>query len=153
MKLNKIQVILIFFTLFITTYLLSALGKYWLADYYYNKHNYAQAIKLAPYQPLYYIDVDINTALRISPNNLGIIKSAAAIYLKVKQYDQGIFYLKKAITLSPNDPKLYYNLGLTYLKLEQPKLALTLFKKALELKPDYQDAQSVLKYLDAQENR
>lgn len=132
---------------------LCALGRYWLADYYYNKHDFAQAIKLAPYQPLYYVDVDISTALKISPNNLGIIKAAASIYLKAKQYDLGIFYLKKAIDMSPNDPKLYYNLGLTYTKLKQPELALTAFKKALELKPDYQDAQSVLKYLDVKKNR
>lgn len=61
------------------------------------------------------------------------------IYLKSKNYEKAVEYLKKTIEAKKDFAYGYYNLGCAYLKLEEYDLARKSFEKAIKISPEEAD--------------
>jgi len=84
-------------------------------------------------------------ALKLSPNNTSIWRTAIRTYYQLSSVDprfgeKTIETLDKTIALAPTDPKLVYNKGLILASQNKLPEAIDALKKAVELKPDYRDA-------------
>ncbi len=105
-------------------------------------------------------DEEIQTALRISPKNTTIYRTAIRAYyflstLDASYYQKTLETFDQAIKLAPTDPKLLYNkakvladdqANATDSAVAKDKIneAISSLKKAIELKPNYRDAHYAL---------
>ena len=90
-----------------------------------------------------YVQKDFNGALRLfgeavqlNPDNAGAYFGRGTTYNDLRQYEQGIQDLSKALELNPNlHSNVYNNRGYAYNALRQNERAIQDFNKALELNP------------------
>jgi tetratricopeptide (TPR) repeat protein len=75
------------------------------------------------------------------PNNHEIIGNIGAFHDMMKQWDQGLPYLKQAVGLAPNDPLDNWNLGWAYAHLDQNDEADRWMTKAIQLDPKEKQAE------------
>jgi O-antigen ligase/Tfp pilus assembly protein PilF len=92
------------------------------------------------------------TAADISPWDLSLKKSRAALLIKLSEEDPG--YLEdaqkvflEASVLAPTDAKIHYNLGLTLARLGKTEEAISTLEKTVKLKSNYRDARFALALL------
>ncbi len=71
----------------------------------------------------------------------------AQAYRELRQYDQSIKALKRAITYHGKNAKKYYELGITYDQKGMKVEAVDSLKKAVELNPEFEKAQGALNSL------
>ncbi|HEX9201659.1 MAG TPA: tetratricopeptide repeat protein [Acidobacteriaceae bacterium] len=69
------------------------------------------------------------------PNNHEIIGNMGAFHDMLKQWDQGLPYLKQAVALAPDDPLDSWNLGWAYAHLNQDEDADKWMSRAIQLDP------------------
>ena len=69
------------------------------------------------------------------PNNHEIVGNMGAFHDMLKQWDQGLPYLKEAVALAPDDPLDNWNLGWAYVHLDQNQEADKWMTKAIKLDP------------------
>lgn len=77
------------------------------------------------------------TVLNKEPEHAGSLHLMGLIAYHIKQYNQAIGLITKAISIKANDEAYYYNLGACYAGLKKHKEAIECYKKALQLKPEY----------------
>jgi len=63
-----------------------------------------------------------------------------AINIQLKNFNEAIDWIKKALNLNPKSSASYNNLGAAYIGLKKYDHALINFKEAIKLKPDYAEA-------------
>lgn len=90
-----------------------------------------------------------NRAQQLSPANLNILRSRAALLIKLSSLDLKFLGSAKdalltAANLAPTDAKIFYNLALIYFKTGEPQTGLQLLQKTIELKPNYKEARYYL---------
>ena len=74
------------------------------------------------------------------PNNFEVINLLGIISLQLKNYNEAIILINKAIGINPNHHALYNNLGVSYKELFEHDNAIKAFNKAIELNPIYAEA-------------
>lgn len=84
-------------------------------------------------------------ALRLSPNNTSIWRTAIRTYYQLstldpKYIDKTLETIDKTISLAPTDPKLYFNKALVLATQEKLPEAIKELQTTLELKPNYKEA-------------
>ncbi len=151
------QKILTLACIFTTGYLLIALVRYVLADYFYSQKDYERAIALSS-EPLYKIGYAaqlpsnavslLEKASSASPRNIKLLKSISLTYSDLAENNPEYLgreneVLMRLRQLAPTDPWVTYQLTLNYLKLGHKELAKKTLLKTLELKPDYEKAKSL----------
>jgi predicted O-linked N-acetylglucosamine transferase (SPINDLY family) len=75
--------------------------------------------------------------LKSSPSNFEVIHLLGIIKIQLKQFEEAIVWLNKAIVINPNNHSVFNNLGVCYKELEKYPEALNNFNAALKIKPDY----------------
>ncbi len=142
-------------------------------NYFEAKNNLEEAIKKSPYQPIYYEEISrssigmalvayeqkkenlvtqfvndaikqINTAIKISPNNFFFRKTYSSIVIQLSLIDPNYQDdAEKALAnlseFAPTDPKIYYNLGLLYARKGEWQKAKEMLTKSIDLKPTYKE--------------
>ncbi len=114
-----ISIVIIVFILFFPI-------KLYLADKAYYQKDYERAIRLNPYERVYY-------------------GSLAGFYIDKKDYKNAIFVLKKANKNIPDESNFYNILGVAYQReesifsIDRTKEVISSYKKALELSPHFID--------------
>ena len=78
--------------------------------------------------------------LKSSADNFEVIHLLGIIKIQLKQFEEAIVWLNKAITINPNNHSVFNNLGVCYKELKKYNEALNNFKIALNIKPDYAEA-------------
>jgi Tfp pilus assembly protein PilF len=86
-------------------------------------------------------------AVRLAPDDAGIIDSLGWVQYRLGMYDDAARTLRKAVALMPNDADLRYHLGAAYAKAARPAAARIELEKALILDPGKPEASSLLKRL------
>lgn len=86
---------------------------------------------------------EFKEALRLKPDDLDLYYYLGICNHKLKQYQQALPYLQKAIEKESND-ELYYYLGACYYHLGQLTEAITYLKKTIQINPDDAEAYSLL---------
>jgi protein O-GlcNAc transferase len=74
------------------------------------------------------------------PNHPGALEFLGILYSQQKNYEQSVFYLKKAAENSPGNPQICNNLGEAYRRKGDPEQAIACFKKAISLAPNFAEA-------------
>lgn len=186
------QIVASITVLFVSSYFLFLIYKYWRADYFYangknnaDAGNYSlameslnSAISISPKESVYWEELadtssdiavalsqqdnkelankfvfksieEIKTAIRLSPANVNLKRSAANIYVSLSIIDPKLIVgardtLKEAVKQAPTDAKLLYNLGLSYLRTGENEAAEETLKKTIKFKPDYRNAHYAL---------
>jgi tetratricopeptide (TPR) repeat protein len=100
--------------------------------------------------------IESETAVEMSPQNLNIRRSNAAIYIHLSDLDESlssnvIQSIENSIQYSPTDAKLFYNLGLAYARVENTEKATETLNRAIDLKSDYRDARLALAIIYSQQ--
>lgn len=169
-KIEVVSQVLSFIVFLITSYLLYATYRYWLADVHYAKSkNFAQqkkfldskyeiekALKLNKNEALYLAQLakatnskeTIDRALSLNSYDQNIKNSALQIYLNSQGNVEENFYkieslLISDINLYPNDPNNYFKLARLYSSIEPQKSEL-LFLKAIEVRNNFKEARYYL---------
>jgi len=78
--------------------------------------------------------------LKSSSSNFEVIHLLGIIKIQLKQFEDAIVWLNKAISINPNNHSAFNNLGVCYKELKKYPEALNNFKKAVKIKPDYAEA-------------
>jgi tetratricopeptide (TPR) repeat protein len=76
---------------------------------------------------------DITVALRIEPNNAGILESRSNVYRELGRYKEAIADINKAISIEPDFSVAYYTRGLNYRAMGETEKAQADFKKACDM--------------------
>ena len=63
-----------------------------------------------------------------------------AVFLKKKDFNNSVIYLKEALKIKPDLPEAYFDLGLIYLNFNNLVLSLKYFTEAIRYKKDYAGA-------------
>ena len=79
-------------------------------------------------------------------NEVACLYNIGTCYIKLKQWEDAILYIKKAIRLREKS-EYYFNLGYCYAKLKQNQKSIEYFKRSLELNPYDDDAKRAIKQL------
>lgn len=84
-------------------------------------------------------------AVRLSPANVNLKRSQAAIYIKYSPFNPDFLLdaktiLEKAIEQAPSDAKLNYNLALTQARLGDIDSAIEILIKTIKMKDNYRNA-------------
>lgn len=165
-KLTLNQKALVFLVLIIAYSILHITYSYWRADIHYNnakmynkvgnqsaaKTEIDNALKLVSKEPLYLNELAVaensietsQKALSLSPYNINLVRSLAAIYAKNNKIDKAANILLEETKNHPNDPKIYFQLGIYFIKINDLNKASVYLNKAVELKSNYKDARYVL---------
>lgn len=92
---------------------------------------------------------EAETAIRLNPVHLNILKSNARAYVRLAEIDP-VFLVKayetmnQAITLAPTEPRVIYNQALILNQLGETEEAITLLEQVVELKSNYYQAHFAL---------
>jgi len=90
--------------------------------------------------------------LAIDPQNIGIHKSLAQVYLRENRLSEAQQTYRFILSLAPSDPETHFFLGTVYEQQNKRDEAIDEFKAALEINPEYPDALNSLGYLYAEES-
>ena len=90
--------------------------------------------------------------LAIDPQNIGIHKSLAQVYLRANRLSEAEKTYRFILSLIPKDTEAYFFLGSIYEEQGKRNQAIQQFKAALEIDPEYPDALNSLGYLYAEES-
>ncbi|MBP9759295.1 tetratricopeptide repeat protein, partial [Candidatus Dojkabacteria bacterium] len=151
---QKLFMILVLLT---TLYTLYVIRSYWLADIYFNKSDFRNALSLTPNEPNYLsklalldgTDETAINALELNKYNQNSRKVLISNLIKNSgDKPNNLLFAESIIIdglqLSVNDPKLYYQLGILQLKMGKDKEAVNNLEKAVSLKPNYKEGRYVL---------
>ena len=147
-----------------TCYMLQALARYWLADYYFAKgdiESLEKAVMMVPREAVYHdklaeeykdispqlAQVQLELSIKLSPRNIKLLKSAASIYDDFGELDSALAIYKKLTVLAPTDAQVWYSLALTQVKLGNSDEAKRILLKVFEMKPDYEKAHELFDIL------
>ncbi len=131
---------------------------YELALLYYNKSDYANAIKYfnvcadkgypksndfyenLGFAQLYNNDVDngmknLNIVLERKPNNTELLNNIANAFYETKKYDDALDYFAKLLTLNPKDATSLYMAGMAFQKKGEKDKGQKLCDKAIAMDP------------------
>jgi Flp pilus assembly protein TadD len=78
---------------------------------------------------------ELQTALRLDPNNVPAMVNLADLYRQQRRDDEGQKWLEKAVATAPNAAEPIHALGLLRVRQKQYPAALALFAKAAALQP------------------
>lgn len=87
---------------------------------------------------------DLESALRLNPQNFAANFNLAGLYFESKNYDIAINYYQKATVLNPKSDDSFYRLAETYQKMGVKNAALQNCQKALQLNPANEYAKKLL---------
>ena len=90
--------------------------------------------------------------LAIDPQNIGIHKSLAQVYLRKNKLSEAEKTYRFILSLAPSDPEAHFFLGTIYEEQDKRDAAINEFKTALQFNPEYPDALNSLGYLYAEES-
>jgi Tfp pilus assembly protein PilF len=90
--------------------------------------------------------------LAIDPQNIGIHKSLAQVYLRKNKLAEAEKTYRFILSLAPADPEAHFFLGTIYEEQDMRNEAIDEFKAALQFDPEYPDALNSLGYLYAEES-
>ena len=90
--------------------------------------------------------------LAIDPQNIGIHKSLAQVYLRDNRLSEAEKTYRFILSLSPSDAEAHFFLGTIYEEQKKREEAIDEFKTALQINPEYPDALNSLGYLYAEES-
>ena len=79
-------------------------------------------------------------------NKIACLYNIGTCYIKLKQWEDAILYIKKAIQLKEKS-EYYFNLGYCYAMMKQNQKSLGYFKRALELNPYDDDTKKAIRQL------
>ena len=79
-------------------------------------------------------------------NKIACLYNIGICYIKLKQWEDAILYIKKAIRLKEKS-EYYFNLGYCYAMVKQNEISLGYFKRSLELNPYDEDAEKAIRQL------
>ena len=82
--------------------------------------------------------------LKDSKNNFEVTHLIGIIKIQLKQFEEAIGWLNKAILINSNNHSVFNNLGVCYKELKKYPEALNNFKKALKVEPNYAEAHNNL---------
>ena len=82
--------------------------------------------------------------LKDSKNNFEVTHLIGIIKIQLKQFEEAIGWLNKAILINSNNHSVFNNLGVCYKELKKYPDALNNFKKALKVEPNYAEAHNNL---------
>jgi tetratricopeptide (TPR) repeat protein len=88
-------------------------------------------------------DLALNCFLKaneIHPNDTYILETTGQVYWFLKQYDEALVWLRKALVLNPNSASLYYGIGLCMQDKDDFYLAMHNYIEAIKLEPDFPEA-------------
>lgn len=90
-------------------------------------------------------------ALRIAPDDAGLLYNMGVAHAEGKKYDVALDYFKKALdadpTLMTKAPSVGYNIATAYHRCQNPAAARDCLRAALELDPGYEPAKRLLDHL------
>ncbi len=86
----------------------------------------------------------IENALSISPENVAYLDSYGWLFFRLGDFDQALYYLKKAVALD-NDPVIFDHLGDAYKAKGNHNSANESWERALDLSPDDEKIKEKLK--------
>lgn len=112
-----------------------------LAEAYTQKKNYSQAL------------LSYDEALRVRPNDPGVLRVASGLYLRHQLNEQALPLLQRLVALQDGDPALYTDLGAAYGATADWKSADEQFRKALKLHPNYPPALTGIANLELKQGR
>jgi predicted O-linked N-acetylglucosamine transferase (SPINDLY family) len=78
--------------------------------------------------------------LKSSSSNFEVIHLLGIIKIQLKQFEEAIVWLNKAISINPNNHSVFNNLGVCYKELKKYNEALNNFQNAIKIKSDYAEA-------------
>ena len=78
--------------------------------------------------------------LKSSSSNFEVIHLLGIIKIQLKQFEEAIVWLDKAININPNNHSVFNNLGVCYKELKKYNEALNNFQNSIKIKPDYAEA-------------
>jgi len=104
------------------------------ANQYYNTKNYKRAIEL------------YEKAIEYKENESASFYNAGVCFIKLKEYEKAIAFLKKAIQLK-RDSKYFFNLAYCYAMLKNSKKALIYFNTAWSLDNADKDCEKAIKLI------
>ena len=79
-------------------------------------------------------------------NKVACLYNIGTCYIKLKQWEDAILYIKKAIRLKEKS-EYYFNLGYCYAMMKQNQKSIKYFQKSLELNPYDEDAEKAIRQL------
>ena len=79
--------------------------------------------------------LEFKKVLEINPRSATAYYNLGHIYIKRKDYEEGINFYQKAVEQKPDYLEAYYNLGIAYEALNKPLKATVYYQKALALDP------------------
>lgn len=156
-KIDTHQKLFIILVLLTTLYTLYVIRSYWLADVYFNKSDFRNALSLTPNEPNYLsklalldgTDETAINALELNKHNQNSRKVLISNLIKNSGDKPNNLLFAESIIVdglqfSVNDPKLYYQLGILQLKMGKDKEAISNLEKAVSLKPNYKEGRYIL---------
>ena len=90
--------------------------------------------------------------LAIDPQNIGIHKSLAQVYLRENRLSEAEKTYRFILSLAPPDAEIHFFLGTIYEQQNRRDEAIDEFKTALQINPEYPDVLNSLGYLYAEES-
>ena len=79
---------------------------------------------------------ELQEALKLAPNDAGVQRDLADLYIDAKKYDLAEAQFRSLLVTRPNDGELHYGLGRTLLKQKKFPEAEKELMAAIQLKPD-----------------
>ena len=89
-------------------------------------------------------ELQFREALKIKPENAGLLASLATALGSAGRYDEAIELLQRSLRLKPKEPGNHNNLGIFYIGIGKIEDAIHEFTEAIRLKPDYAEAKGNL---------
>lgn len=90
-------------------------------------------------KPAYRI-LDLNTSLAANPRQANLLKERAALYDRLRNYEQAVEDYSSSLALQPRDAGVLHARGIAYEQIGQYERALADFQQAIAINPQLSDA-------------